>query len=46
MFLIENDGKISWTLDCFDRAELESLGKRFGVEMFTASDKVPAFKPG
>jgi peroxiredoxin len=45
MFLIEGDGKISWTLDCFHRGDLETLGGRFGVELFTADDKVPLMKP-
>jgi peroxiredoxin len=46
MFLIGQDGRISWTLDCFHRVELESLGRRLGVELFTEDDKVPLLKPG
>jgi peroxiredoxin len=46
MFLIEKDGRISWTLDCFDKKELEALGTRAGVAIFGDSDKVPFLKPG
>ena len=46
VFLVEPDGKISWTMEGFDKKALESLGSRVGVPAFTARDNVPAFKAG
>jgi peroxiredoxin len=46
LFLVEQDGRISQSFAGFDKAELERLGKRFGVEVFTGSDRVPVFQPG
>jgi len=45
LFLIERDGTISRAGQGFDKAELEELGRRAGVEVFRG-EKVPAFKPG
>ena len=46
LFLVEKDGSISWSSVGFVKSELESLGKRFGVVMFTQDDDVPAWKAG
>jgi peroxiredoxin len=54
LFLVEPDGKVSRTAVGFSKAELGSLAAEFerrfripGVApLFTASDEVPALKPG
>jgi peroxiredoxin len=46
LFLIERDGEISLSVTGFDRAEMEKLGVRFGVRLFTSADRVPVFQPG
>jgi peroxiredoxin len=46
MFLIETDGKISWTLSGFHRADLESLAERLGTAIFQPGERVPIMKPG
>jgi peroxiredoxin len=46
LFLVEQDGRISQAFAAFDKAELEKLAGRFGVELFTADDRVPVFRPG
>jgi peroxiredoxin len=46
MFMIEKDGRISWTLNGFHRGDLETLASQLGATLFTAEDKVPAMKPG
>lgn len=46
LFLVEPDGRISLSAMGFDRAEMERLGERFGVRLFTPSDRVPVFQPG
>ena len=46
MFLIEKDGKVSWSLHGFHRGDLEELAGRLDAVLFTANDKVPAMKPG
>lgn len=45
LFLIEEDGNISFAESGFAKVELDRLGKRAGVEVFRG-EKVPAFKPG
>jgi peroxiredoxin len=46
VFLVEPDGKISWTMEGFDKKALESLGARAGTAVFQPKDNVPAFKAG
>jgi peroxiredoxin len=46
LFLVEQDGQISQSVSGFEKAALEKLGERFGVEVFTAADRVPLFQPG
>jgi len=46
LFLVEEDGVISWASGGFAKSELEGLGQRFGVEVFRAEENVPAWKAG
>src|SRR5579859_5101904 len=46
LFLVESDGSISHSASGFDKGYLEMLGAKFGVQLFTASDRVPVFRPG
>jgi peroxiredoxin len=46
LFLVEPDGRISESFAAFDKAGMERLGQRFGVEVFSAADRVPVFRPG
>jgi len=46
MVLVEPDGRISWRLESFVKAELEAMAARWGVTLFDAGDRVPNFKPG
>jgi peroxiredoxin len=46
LFLVEQDRSISRVASGFDKAEMEQLGKRFGTQIFTATDRVPVFRPG
>jgi hypothetical protein len=48
IFLVDRSGKIAHVVEAFNRAELETLAARMGVEgpLFAAADKAPAFKPG
>jgi peroxiredoxin len=46
MFLIESDGRVSWSSVGFCKVELEALGAMLGCEVFTPADHVPAMKGG
>jgi peroxiredoxin len=46
LFLIEPDGKISWTLEGFSKKDLEQLGARVGVKPFKPGEDVPEWKAG
>jgi peroxiredoxin len=46
LFLVEGDGRISLASAGFSRQDFESLGGRFGVEVFKPGEDVPFFKPG
>ena len=46
LFLVEPDGRISWTSNGFHKQELEELGRRTGVAPFKPSDYVPEWKSG
>jgi peroxiredoxin len=46
IFLVERDGAVAWTLDGFDKRELEGLGRKFGVVPFRPDDRVPEQRPG
>lgn len=46
LFFIEADRGISLSVAGFEKAVMERLGVRFGVEVFTAADRVPVFQPG
>ena len=46
LFLIEPDGKISFTIEGFNKAALQKLGERFHAAPFRESDRVPDLRPG
>jgi peroxiredoxin len=46
MFLVEQDGTISWSLVGFNRKELEALGQKLGVKPFKSGERVPEMKSG
>lgn len=46
MVLVEPDGRISWKIEAFVKAELEALAARWGVTLFDAGERVPNYKPG
>ena len=46
MFLVEQDGTISWSLVGFHKKELEALGSRLGVPPFRPGERVPEMKSG
>jgi hypothetical protein len=48
LFLVDRAGAISHVTEAFNRADLETLAARVGVEgpLFAADDRAPAFKPG
>ncbi len=46
MFMVETDGRISWTSTGFSRRDLEQLGLRLGAEAFQEGDYVPEWKSG
>ena len=46
IFVIRNDGIIEMAFDGFNKAALEELGRRFGVETFREGERVPALRPG
>ena len=46
MFLIDRDGRISWSLVGFHKKELEALGSRLGVAPFRPEERVPEMKSG
>jgi peroxiredoxin len=46
LILVEIDRRISFSVAGFEKAEMERLGRRFGVEVFKAGERVPVFQPG
>ena len=46
LFLVEQDGTISFARSGFSKAELEQLGVRAGVQVFRQGDNVPEWKAG
>lgn len=46
MFLVEPEGKITWSSIGFSKKDLQDLGERFGVALFRPEDRVPDFKGG
>jgi peroxiredoxin len=45
-FLVEPDGTVSLAFEGFVKRELESLGRRAGIETFRPGEDVPAWKAG
>ncbi len=46
LFLVEPDGKISWRLEGFGRAPIQSLAERVGVNPYRPGEQVPEWKAG
>jgi peroxiredoxin len=46
LFVVEQDGTVSWALDGFNKRELADLGARFNVKPFHPTDYVPEWKAG
>jgi peroxiredoxin len=46
LYLIEPDGRISMAVAGFSKAHWESLGDRFGTQVFRSGEQVPALRPG
>jgi len=46
IFLVEQDGTIALAEAGFSRADLETIGGRFGASVFREGEKTPAFRPG
>ena len=46
LFLIEPDGVISMAAEGFVKSEIESIGKRAGVQPFRSDENVPEWKAG
>lgn len=46
LFLVEPDGRISWTSEAFAKPDLEALAARWAINLFDAGDRVPIYKPG
>ena len=46
LYLIDQDGRISWDSQGFSKADLEQLGERTGVKPFRETEAVPSFKAG
>ncbi len=46
LFLVEPNGKISWSLIGFDKKELETLGEKVGAKPFNPGERVPDHKGG
>ncbi len=45
-FLIEKDGKVSWTQEGFSKGEFEAVGRRAAVALFKPGEYVPEWKAG
>ncbi len=46
LFLVEADGTVSLAAEGFVKRDLESIGKRAGIETFHVDEDVPAWKAG
>ena len=46
LFLIDPDGRISFAVTGFSRADLASISERFGAAPFRDGERIPEFKPG
>jgi peroxiredoxin len=46
LFLVEPNGKISLSIEGFNKSAIEKLGERFGASPFHETDQVPALRPG
>ena len=41
LFLVEPDGRISWTCEAFAKPDLEALAARWAINLFDVGDRVP-----
>jgi len=46
VFLLEKDGKISFSAVGFEKKAIEELGRRAGVKPFLEGEEVPDYRPG
>jgi peroxiredoxin len=46
LFLIEPDGRVSWTSEGFSRKDIAALGAKAGAEPFREGESVPEHKSG
>lgn len=46
LFLIEPDGRVSWSDHGFSRLDVTRLGERFGVDLILPGEYVPEWKGG
>lgn len=46
LFVVEQDRRISFALNGFDREQFEALGRRFDTVLFGRDEKTPQWKPG
>jgi peroxiredoxin len=46
LFVIEPDGRVSFSGHGFSKKDFEALGRKAGVEPFQAGERVPEFRPG
>ena len=46
VFVVEADGKISFSAVGFEKKAIEELGRRAGVPPFLAGEEVPEYRPG
>ena len=46
LFLVDRDGTISWSLEGFNKRELEALAGQAGIALFRPDENVPDWKAG
>jgi len=46
LFLVAGDGTIAWSMEGFNKRELETIAAQAGVQPFRADERVPEWKSG
>jgi peroxiredoxin len=46
LYLIDQDGRISWRSEGFSKSDLDQLGEYTGVKPFREGESIPSFKAG
>lgn len=46
LFLVERDGAIAWSMEGFNKRELQAVAAQAGVKLFHPGEQVPAWKAG